>query len=66
MGDLDEGEYIYRNPTLWVESRASKVSRWTRDDNYPLTHGEISNGELNVNLTGDVARAVKFDSVNKD
>ncbi len=57
-GDLNVGEYIYRNPTMRVKSRASKVSRWTTDDSRILNHGEIETGDMEVYLDGDVANKV--------
>ena len=57
-GDLNEGEYIFKNPTMRVQSRASKVSDWTTDDTRILNHGEIESGEIEVYLKGDVATAV--------
>ena len=61
-GDLN-GEYIYRNPTMRVKSRASKVSRWTTDDSRILSHGEIETGEMEVYLKGDVAKSVTIKEI---
>ena len=62
-GDLTVGEYIYRNPTMRVKSRASKVSKWTTDDTKLLNHGEIETGDMEVYLKGDVARAVTIKEI---
>ena len=62
-GDLNVGEYIYRNPTMRVKSRASKVSRWTTDDSRILSHGEIETGEMEVYLKGDVAKSVTIKEI---
>lgn len=59
-GDLNEGEYIFKNPTLRVQSRASKVSDWTTDDTKLLNHGEIESGEIELYLDGDVCSSVKI------
>lgn len=64
LDSLQKGEYIGPNPTVWVESRASKASRWTRDDSRLLENGEIADGKLNVYLDGDVAKRVKIKSIN--
>ena len=62
-GDLNEGEYIFKNPTMRVKSRASKVSKWTTDDSRILNHGEIETGDMEVYLKGDVATAVTIKEI---
>lgn len=63
FGNLNEGEYIFKDPLVRVKSRASKWSKWTNDDERRLNHGEIQSGEMDLKLKGDVARAVKIESV---
>ena len=63
FGDLNVGQYIYKDPTIRIRSRASKVSKWTTDDSRILNHGEIETGEMDVYLKGDVARAVTIKEI---
>lgn len=64
FGNLNVGEYIYKDPLLRITSRASKVSRWTHDDERRLNHGEIQSGNMDLKLKGDVARSVKIEKIN--
>jgi len=63
FGDLNAGEYIYKDPTIRIKSRASKVSKWTTDDSRILNHGEIETGDMELYLKGDVARAVTIKEI---
>ncbi len=63
MGDLKAGEYIKNDPVIRIKSRALKGARWTTDDSRRLNHGEIESGEMEVYLTGDVARSVKIKEI---
>ena len=66
FGDLEAGEYIYKDPKIRIKSRASKWSKWTNDDERRLSHGEIQSGEMTLYLKGDVAASVNIDTINEE
>lgn len=62
-GDLQAGEYIYKNPLLRIRSRFSRVDGWDAQDERRLNHGEIETGAMEVVLRGSVFGAVRIKDV---
>lgn len=50
-GDLQPGEYIYKDPLLRVRA---KVVKYAANDERRLSHGEISTGAMEVVMKGNV------------
>ena len=58
-GNLDSGEYIYKNPLLRIRSKRGGGS-YTADDERRLTAREMETGALNISLSGSVYDSVKI------
>ena len=58
-GNLDSGEYIYKNPLLRIRSKRGGGS-YTADDERRLTSREMETGALNISLSGSVYDSVKI------
>ena len=58
-GNLDSGEYIYKNPLLRIRSKRGGGS-YTAVDARRLTAREMETGALNISLSGSVYDSVKI------
>lgn len=63
FGNLNPGEYIYKDPTLLIRSRGSSTRDWTEDDSRYLNKGEIETGDIEIYLTGAAQTRVKIDKI---
>ncbi|ERI85997.1 fibronectin type III domain protein [Bacteroides pyogenes F0041] len=62
-GDLQPGEYIYKNPLLRIRTRFSRIDGWDAQDERRLNHGEIETGAMEIVLKGSVFRSVRISEV---
>ncbi|RNC63371.1 thiol-activated cytolysin family protein [Proteiniphilum sp. X52] len=62
-GDLNPGEYIYKNPLLRIRSKISRVADYKAQDEKRLNHGEIETGAMDVILRGSVFGTVRIAEV---
>ena len=58
-GNLDSGEYIYKNPLLRIRSKRGGGS-YSAQDERRLTAKEMETGALNISLSGSVYNSVKI------
>ena len=58
-GNLDSGEYIYKNPLLRIRSKRGGGS-YSAQDERRLTAKEMETGALNISLSGSVYDSVKI------
>ena len=59
-GNLDSGEYIYKNPLLRIRSKATGVSSYEAQTEKRLSPKEMETGALNISLSGSVYDSVKI------
>ena len=64
FGNLNKGEYIYKDPLIRIKQRTAKGQDMKVCDTYRLNHGEIQSGEIALKLKGSVFRSVKIEQIN--
>lgn len=63
FGNLNPGEYIYKDPLLRVKARITQVSSYSQHTQRRLNHGEIETGSMEVILGGSVYSSVSIRDV---
>lgn len=64
FGNLNKGEYIYKDPLIRIKQRTAKGQDMKVCDTYRLNHGEIQSGEIALKLKGSVFSSVKIEQIN--
>lgn len=59
-GDLNAGEYIYKDPKVRIRSKYSRVDGYDAQDERRLNRGEIETGSIEIVLKGSVFSSVKI------